>query len=216
MTPTDLETYIRQRYNAVGDNFFPQAEIFNFLWKAQMELAVEFDVIKRVYTTVTVASQRAYDWPTNAIKLIRMTYDGEKLEPNDFSDDDTYTGSDENETVTGRPYWYQQFGTSFYLRPVPGTAEAGMTIKLYTSDMPSVPVSAGTLDVPAQYHVFLADYALHAMCSQDQNANMADRYLSYWQESKKLVQQLEKKKLSADRLPVVRDIETMSLDVRFR
>lgn len=211
MTPTELETYVRQRYNAVGDNFFPQAEIFNFFWKAQMELAIEFDVIKRVYTTSTVISQRAYDWPTNAIKLSRMTYEGEPLTPNDFVDDDAYTGGDEDETSTGRPCNYQQFGNSFYLRPIPSAVG---TIKLYTSDMPSVPTSAGTLDVPTQYHVFLADYALHAMCSQDQNAAMADRYLSYWQNSKNLVRQLEKKKLSADRLPVVKDVDSLYRESR--
>lgn len=215
MTPTDLETYIRQRYNAVGDNFFPQVEIFNFIWKAELELANEFNLIENITTTVTVASQRAYDWPTNAIKLYRITYDGEKLEPNDFVDDDSYTGGNENETITGRPLWYQQYGKQYFLRPVPGTAEAGKQLKLYTYDMPSVPTPTGTLDVPDQYHAFLADYALYAMCMQDQNATMADRYMVTWKESKKIVGQLETKKLSADRFFVVKDIDYIYHDMRF-
>lgn len=214
MTPTELETYIRQRYNAVGDNFFPQAEIFNFLWEAQLELANEFDCVEKVYSTTAVANQRVYDWPTNAIKLFRMTFDGEPVEPNDFTDDDSYTGGNENETITGRPYWYQQFGTNFYLRPTPGSAEAGLVIKLYTFDMPSVPTSVGTLDVPVQYHPFLSNYALYAMCSQDQNASMADRYLDKWRDNKKLVGQLEMKKKSANRLPTVKNIDYIYREAR--
>ena len=69
MTPVELETYIRQRYNAVGDSFFSQLEIFNSMWQAQMELATESLCIKTTYTTTSVASQRAYDFPTNTISV---------------------------------------------------------------------------------------------------------------------------------------------------
>jgi hypothetical protein len=214
MTPTDLETFVRQRYNAVGDTFFPQTEIFNFFYKAQVELSIEFDCIERVYTTTTVADQREYDWPERALKIARITYDGDKLDPNDFLSDDVFTGDNENETMTGRPEYYQQWGDALYLRPVPGTNEAGVTLKLYTYDMPSVPSSLGTLDVPAVYHPFLADYALWAMCMQDQNPAIADRFLNAWKESKKIVSSLEREKLVADRFVVVRDMDTLNRESR--
>lgn len=214
MTPTDLETIVRQRYNAVGDTFFPQAEIFFFFYKAQVELAVEFNCIERVYETVTVDAQRAYDWPERALKIARITYDGEKLIPNDFMSDDTYTGNNENETITGRPQYYQQWGDALYLRPIPGTTEAGIQLKLYTFDMPSIPVANGTLDVPAVYHPFLADYALWAMCMQDQNAAIADRFLNAWVSNKKLVDSLEREKLVADRFATVRDMDTIDQESR--
>ena len=215
MTPSDLLTYTRQRYNAIGDTFFPDGEIYNMFWKAQLELAVEFNCIERVYETPAVANQRAYDKPTNTIKIYRLTYDGMKLFPNDFLSDDAITGQDEDESVTGVPQWYQQWGESFYLRAVPGTSEEGKTLRLYTYDIPSVPTANGTLDVPAVYHPFLADYALWVMCMQDKNFAAADKLSIAWKENKRVVDQLERQKNSSDMFITVRDINTIGRDARF-
>lgn len=213
MTPVDLETYTRQRYNAVGDFFFPEPEMFNFFYKAQCELASEFRCIRRIYTTQSVSGQRAYDFPENSIAIARATYDGEKMTPNDFVIDDAYTGNDENIATTGRPEFYQQWGQRFYLRPVPDTSS--LDIKLYTWDMPSVPTTTGTLDVPAVYHIFLSDYALHAMCLQDKDFGLADRYMQAWQANKEQVKKLEKQRLTADRFVTVKDVDDFYPESRY-
>ena len=108
MTPTELETYVRQRYNAIGDNFYPQALIFNYFYDAEMELARKTKCIQRVYSTTTVASQRAYDVPSLSHAIARVEYDGERLQPNDFVDDDSMTGGNADETITGRPTHYMR------------------------------------------------------------------------------------------------------------
>jgi hypothetical protein len=206
MTPTELETYVRQRYNAVGDTFYPQAEIFNFFYQAQMELAMETKCIKNIYTTTSTASQRSYDMPTNCISIARMEYDGKRIFPNDFIDDDALTGNNPNETVTGTPINYQVFGSTFFLRPTPTDAD---TIKIYSYDAPNQPSTTVSLSVPVRYHLMLSDFALFCMFAQDKNNTMADYHARRWEKSKELVQETERMRMVDDQYRIVKDHEDL-------
>jgi hypothetical protein len=213
MTPAELETYTRQCYNAVGDSFFTQLEIFNYFWAAQMELAQETFCIKGTEITPSVDGQRAYDFPDTALAIGRVEYDGERIFPNDFIDDDALTGNNPGDTSTGRPEHYQLWDDQIYFRPIPDTD--GLDIKVYTYDLPTQPTSSGTLDVPARYHLMLADYALFRMLSKDKNRTMAQDYLGIWQNAKKLALQTERLRDSGDSLNVVKDIDQIADDSRF-
>lgn len=204
MTPNELETYVRQRYNAVGDSFFPQTEIYNLMWQAQMELATDLLCIKNTYSTVTVASQRVYDYPERAISLRRVEYDGDRIYPNDFLDDDVATGNNPGDTSTGRSENYQVWDDQIYLRPIPDTS--GLTLKLYTYDYPSQPISSGTLDVPVRYQLYLADFILYGMFAKDKNLDMARHHLEVWRNNKELVLKAEQTLKTGDQFNVVKDI----------
>jgi hypothetical protein len=202
MTPADLETYVRRRYNAVGDTFFPQSEIFNFFYDAQMQMAMECMCIKSTYTSSTVVDQRAYDWPDRAFAIRRIEVNGERILPNDFMSDDAQTGNNPDETITGDPEQYQVWGDSLYLRPVPDTA--GQTIKIFSYDEPQDVNASTTIDVPRRYHFYLADYALFCMFGQDKNASMADRYERRWQNDKEMVKRFETEREIGDSFRVVK------------
>lgn len=213
MTPSDLETFTRQRYNAIGDSFFSQAEIFNYFWAAQTELAQETFCIKNTYTTTSVNGQRAYDFPSYALSIGRVEYDGERVYPNDFVDDDGLTGNNPGDTTTGRPRNYQLWDDQIYFRPIP--SEDALEIKIYSYDLPSQPTSSGTLDVPQRYHLMLVDYALYCMLSKDKNLPMAQDYYQRWITNKKLALQTERLRDSGDSLNVVKDMDTIGNDTRF-
>lgn len=205
MTPSALKDFILQRYNAVGDTFFPEAEIYNYLWAAQMELANETDCIKNIYTTTSVANQRAYDFPTYTKSIARVEYDGERIFPNDFFDDDVLTGNNPDTTLSGRPANYQVFGSQIFLRPVPSTS--GLTIKIYSYNYPTQPSATGTLDVPTNYQLMLVDYALSCMFSKDQNTSLAQFHLNLWREHKQVVLRTERQRMVGDSFRVVKDID---------
>jgi hypothetical protein len=213
MTPTDLETFIRQRYNAVGDNFYPQAEIFNFIYAAQMELALEIFCIKTTYTTTSVASQRAYDLPSLSFSVRRIEYDGMRIYPNDFIDDDALTGNYPDETSTGVPVNYQTWGDQFYLRPVP--SESSKTIKVYSYNMPDIVTATSTLGVPVRYHLMMVDYALYCMFSQDKNFDLSEHHRGIWEKHKKLALQTERLRDSGDGYKVVKSVDDIQIDSRF-
>ena len=129
MTPTQLESAARQRYNAVNDSFWSQAEMLGMIYQAQMELAAECLVIQNKYTTTTVASQQAYAWPTRAISIKRVTYDGAKIDPIDMREDDAISLSNTTSIATGTPQFYFSWENSIYLQPVPSEAK---TLEIWT------------------------------------------------------------------------------------
>lgn len=213
MTPANLETYVRQRYNAVGDSFFPQTEIFNHFYAAQTELAMETFCVRNVYTTTSVDGQRVYDFPSKTISIMRVEYDGERIFPNDFVDDDGLTGNSPDETIEGRSQNYQVWGNQLYLRPTPDTS--GLTIKIYSYDLPDQPSTTAAFDVPERYHMMLADYALFCMFAKDKNYQMADYHKKIWNTSKETVVKVERQRAAGDSFRVIKDIEDLWDESRF-
>ena len=210
MTPTSLETYVRQRYNAVGDNFFPQAEVLMHFYSAQIELATETMCLRSVYTTTTVAGQRIYSFPSKTISIMRVEYDGERIFPSDFVDDDSYTGNNPDDTGQGKSLYYQQWGDEIYLRPIPNEAT---TLKIYSYDIPAEVTPTGTLEIPSRYHMFIADYALYCMFSKDKNLAMANYHYTLWEKHKAKAEEVERIRRTGDAFRTVKDPEDLYADL---
>lgn len=153
MTPQEIEQGARQLLNAVGSNFWSQAEIIEtYLYMAALEMATETYCIENRYTTTSVASQQEYAVPSRMIAVKRVEYDSCKLKPIDFSRLDSID-LNTNTTVTGTPQYYYYFDDSFGLYPAP--AESSKTIKIYSYDEPDRPTSTSSLEIPTQYHGYL-------------------------------------------------------------
>lgn len=210
MNTSDLETYIRQRYNAVGDTFYPTAQILNDIYAAQMELALHTFCIRNTYTTTSVASQRAYDFPSTTISIRRVEYNGKHIFPNDFLQDDSATGNNPSTTTTGTPVNYQVWGNSLYLRPTP--VNSSETIKLYTYDIPDAVTISSTLSVPARYHLALVDYVLYCMFGKDKNYQMASFHKTLWDDAKKKALEVERLRMTGDQFRTVEAPEDLYLD----
>jgi len=149
MTPLEVITAARQFHNAVGDDFWSDAELYNHLYFCATRLATEAECIENRYTTTTVASQQEYARPTRAFRLKRVEYNGQKLDVIDFRGlDSVYLNT--TTAVTGTPQYYYEFDDVIGLYPTPDTAS--VTIKIYSYDYPSFPSTTSTLEVPVQYH----------------------------------------------------------------
>jgi hypothetical protein len=177
MTPSDVITFARQKYNAVTDTFFSDAELYTAIYAAEMELALESKCIRRVYTTSTVIGQQEYQRPTNAISIKRITYNGLKLYKITDREDDAITLNNQTTTATGSPQYYSEWDTALELRPVPDSVN---TLKIYTFDAPSTVSAVTTLDVPTRYHPFLAEYLVSQMAAKDKNFQAAAQWSQIW------------------------------------
>lgn len=202
MTPSDLCTYARQQYNAVNDSFFADAELYRHIWHAQDIMAKEASAIENTYTTSTVASQQEYTYPTNAVAIKRITYDGKRLERVKLKDDDLLTGFNATTTATGTPTHYFEFDRVIYLRPVP---DAVATLKIFAFDRPQEVTATSTLDVPGEFQLDLVSYMLWRMASKDQNFQGAEFYKTQWEEALARCKKWARKRLLADGFNVVRD-----------
>lgn len=207
MTPSELVTQIRQRYNATGDTFFSDAEIYNLIWQAQNILATETLCIRSLHSGSTVASTQSYSFPAQAISIKRVTYAGAKLEPINFREDDSLTGQNQATTSTGTPAFYYWWNDVIYLRPIPSAVG---TINIFSYDYPQEVDATSTLEVPERYHFAIIDFCLEHLSAKDKNYQGANYYGERWREALKNAIVLEARAKTSDSFRHVNDIETLS------
>jgi hypothetical protein len=205
MTPLEVNTAARQRYNAVGDDFWSDAEIYNLIYQASLELATEGLLIERTFTTSSVASQHEYDWPTNAIAIKRITYDGRKLVPFTFREDDILTNLNQAVTSTGTPSSYAVWNRVFYLRPIPSTSS--LTIKVWAYVKPQAVTVSSTLEIPEEWHMPLVNPILSEMSAKNKNYVGAQYYRALWEKDVIRAKRLAKKKVIGDAFQVVKNVD---------
>jgi hypothetical protein len=200
-TLSDIVNQCRQRYNAVGDKYFSDTELFDLVYDAEMELALATDGFENVYTASTVIGQREYDYPTSALKLDRVTYEGKRLISTNFIEDDAATGADEDTASTSAPNIYQIFKDRIYLRPVPSAVG---TLKIYAAILPATLTAiTDSLTAPERYRPMIKDFVMARMFSKDKNAGMTTYYDNRWQSGIKLAKQTEIKRKIGDQYPTV-------------
>ncbi len=206
MTPTEIETAARNKYNSVGDSFYSQDEILDLIWEACLDLTRETNLIERVYTSSTVIGQQEYSYPTSTIAIKRITYGGQKLKPITFREDDAVTGLNQGTTDQGTPTYYYLWNETIYLRPIPSAVG---TLKIFSYNEPSEVTNTSTLEIPLQYHMNLTDYVVSEMAAKDSNFSAAKYYREKWEKSKLRAKVWQKKRLRTDSFSVVQDEEQM-------
>jgi hypothetical protein len=207
MTPAEVETQARRRYNSASDTvFFTQAEMFQWIYEAEMELSKRALVIEDFdESTSTTASDNTYAIPTNYISIKRLEYDGQKLQRIDNREDDLLTSSNRTTTDEGTPQYYYVWNDVVYLRPIP---DAAKTLSFYGYKEPTALTTASTsLSIPSRYHVDLVDYVTAQMAFKDKELVISDRLLLKWEDKIRRAEIFERKRRRRDAFAAVKDEE---------
>lgn len=207
LSPLEINTFARQRYNAVGDDFWSDAEIYGIIYQGCCEIATHGLIIEQTYSTTSVASQQEYSFPTNAIAIKRVTYNGKKLDPIDFRDDDILTFLNQATTATGTPTSYAMFNNIMYLRPIPGTS--ALTIKVFAKIEPQTVTSTSTLEIPSEFQMALVNLVLSEMSAKNKNYQGATYYRGLWIEDVKRTLRMTRRAKVADGFKVVKNVDTL-------
>lgn len=211
MTPSQIVTLARQRYNAVDDDFWSDAELYGILYQGCCEMAAEGLVIEQTYTTTSVASQQEYAYPTYAINIKRITYDGRKLMPMTFREDDVLTALNAATTATGTPTSYAIWNKLLYLRPIPGTSS--LTIKVFTNIEPATITATSTLEIPTYAQAGLCNLLLSEMSAKNKNYEGMSAYRQLWEADKKRALELQRRKKVGDGFQVVKNVDVLPQSV---
>lgn len=205
MTPTEIVTTARRRYNAVSDSFWSDEELLNLLYEACLDLSRFTKCIEVIYSTATVVGQQEYQYPTSTIAIKRIQYNGRKLKPVTMREDDSITGLNQSTTDSGTPQYYFIWNEILFLRPVPDTVG---TLKIFSYNEPQALTASSTLEIPTQYHTNLADYMASEMAAKDLNFTAAQFYSNKWEKFKVQARQWETKKKRTDSFSAVQDEES--------
>lgn len=201
MTPTQILTRARNKYNAIGDSFFSDEELLGYLHDGCMEINQEAKLIERTYTTSSVANQQEYDYPGDTIAIKRLTYNGKKLEQITMRDDDLITGFNQSTTDTGTPSFYYIWNDTISLRPIPSAN--GDTIKVWSFNEPAEISSSSTIEIPTQYHKDLVYYIVMEMATKDKQFNHAETFERKWERAKLSAKAWARKKNRGDSFAMV-------------
>lgn len=182
MTPAQVEAAARNKYNSTGDTFYTSAELVDYMYQAQLELAQACPIIEATYTTTSVANQQEYSYPTNTSIIKRVTFDGRKLTPFTFRDDDAVTGLSSATTSTGTPEFYAVWNRTLYLRPTPATA--ALTLKIFSINEPQPMTVSSVFEVPTLFHMDVVDFVVSQMAFKDENTRVGMMYEKRWEAAK--------------------------------
>ena len=199
MTPSELETAARHRYNAINDPHFSSAMILDIIYQASMQIAVDTLAIEQTYSTVSVAGTREYAYPANAFAIRRVEYAGKKLRFTTLESDPKTSTTQ----VSGTPAEYALWNGEMILFPTP--AIDNEVIKVFTYNRPSAVTAISVLEIPSEYHLDMIDLILSVMYAKDQNNTMATYHRNLWERSLNRIKMHNRKKKSGDEFHIVRD-----------
>jgi len=199
MTPSEIEDAARERYNAVSDPHFSSDMIMDVIYQACVELANECNLIENTFQTTSTSGTREYSYPTNAISIRRVEYNGVKLEPASLEQDPKTSTT----APSGTPAQYAIWEDTLILFPTPDTTSD--TIKVFAYCEPQAVTSTSTLEVPSRYHASIIDFVLSIMYAKDQNEQMATYHRNLWDKSINRIKRAVAKAKRGDQFAVVRD-----------
>lgn len=210
MQVTDIQTAARDLYNAVGDAYFSDTQINNWMTQACSELAEIGWLIERVYSTSTVANQQDYAYPTNTIAIKRVTVNGKKIKRVTHRQDDALTLSNQNSTQTGFPVYYTDFNYTLSLRSIPDSA---YTLKIYSYNLAQTITNSSVLEIPTLFQFKIVDYILYRMFTKDKDIPMMQFHKTEWEKTLMSARQYKAKAKRTDGFTTVQDEETLPVTI---
>ena len=196
MTPLQIEAAARNRYNALNDTFWSTDEIMDLIYAACLELSTETLCIENIYTTTSTASSREFTFPSETISIYRVEYDGDKLTPISWIEDDALTGSNTSTTSEGTPRYYTIFDNTIFVRPIPSTGS--LTVKIYAYEEEQPVTTSSTLATPSRYHMGIVYFVLAEMYEKAKDPSGSTRYRQLWLNEIARAKRFEKRRKRGD------------------
>jgi hypothetical protein len=204
VTPQEIIDAARARYNASSDTFWSDAELLQHVWDACNELAHQaFAIEKYDDSETSVAGTPDYAFPTRCIALKRVEYDGKRLDPITFREDDQLTFFDSHTTQQGEPDFYTQWAERIYLRPTPDTS--ALVIGIYYFAEPDTVTAGSTLEVSTMWHHGIIDYVVALMALKEKNYTVSEKYDLKWAQTVARAKAWRRKRMRSDSFSVVQD-----------
>lgn len=201
MTPSEIETMARRRLNAVGDPFWSQSEIIeDYLYAVLCEVAHEVPIIEGSDTEITVAGQAEYSYPSRAVSIVEVTYNGTPLQKISEKQYHSVTVNDTT-TVTGQPVYWREWNSQILLEPAPSAG--GVTFYIRSHKFPARPTVGGTLEIRAVHHPLLIPGVAYYMTTKEPNDPRTSVLASEWERNKRQIIRLERKRKRAARMAIV-------------
>lgn len=205
MTPSTIETFARQKLNATNDDLWSSSEIIqNYLYDCCLEFSRFVKCVENTYTTTTVAGTQEYSLPARYIDIVRVTYNGTKLQPIDMRSYDELTWPNTSTSSNGTPSYYYYFSETIGLYPIP---DGAYTLKIWVVQAHDAVTSSSVLEIPEKYHNMLVDGVVSKMVAKEIGDPRVSFYAQLWQNHLMNAQNDWRKHKRGDKFSIVRTEE---------
>lgn len=174
----NLEQLTRQvlsRLNETDDSFVNRDDIRNYLNEALDDLTDALRVEAPPAAITLIEDVDEYDIPENLNRFARVELEGTRLIFNEFK---TFNEIQQDNT-------YTVWGDKLYIRPIPTSAEAGQTLKVYYYRKPShMEHKDDKADIDGKYDQFLILYALAKAFERDEELELFSSTMQQYEAKK--------------------------------
>lgn len=172
-----LITKARRRINEDSTTFFPDADFIDFADEGQKYFVRQTRYLEDTDSQAAVSGTQAYDLPTDFLALIRLTFNGKKIDRVSFYEIDELN-LDET-SYSGTPTLYYILNDKIYLIPTPSSTD---TIKLYYYKSPAtLSATSSTLETPPIYDDAIVCYMVYMAYKKDAESDISSLdFADYW------------------------------------
>ncbi len=171
--------FLRYRMNEQGSAspYYADQELYQLISaRAQVACSVLGLIQATDTSTTTVIGTQAYAWPTQAVTIVNVLYDGVKLQEMTMREWEEEKAS--GTTPTGTPIGYVLFNRQIIIIPAPSDTKT-LTV-YYESLHPWITASTDTINLPTELHSALMEGVLADMYAKALNTQMATFYENKW------------------------------------
>lgn len=162
------------------NSHFSNAQIIRLIDRAQKILSVDFNlIITRDSSFVSDTATRYYTLPSSFKSMIRVRYDGERLDPTTRRREDLNSREWEDDTDSATPTKYFIERPNFVLVKIPAVAADTIDI-IYNAFSTTLTAYTGDIQIPAVLEAACVDFAVYKL-----RKSMKMEYKSYkddWEE----------------------------------
>lgn len=178
MTLAQFEDLVRRRHRAESDSNWSSAEIYQLITGRANEILSIIGLLEATdSSTSTTVGVQAYSFPSDAVRMKQINWDGQMLQEISFRDWETQKAA--GTTPSGKPTHWVNWNRQALLVPVPSSAKV-LTF-YYEKEHPYIDgTSVSVISIPSVLHWRHADGVVADMYAKDLNYRMFDRYQTIW------------------------------------
>jgi len=167
-----LITKCRIHINETSTTFHADSDLLAYCDEAQKYFIRSTRILEGSSTTSAVSGTQNYALPSDYLALLRVTFNGIKIDRVSYHEIDELGINDTDETNT--PRYYYILNEQLYLIPIPNTTD---TIKIYYYKFPAdLDATTDTLEISKIYDDIIVCYMVYRALEKDSEDKRAD----YW------------------------------------
>lgn len=167
MRTLDVANRVKRQFGDESETQITNEMILDWINDAQREVVNRNkEILQKKATLATVGGTANYVLPTEIIRLHRVAYKGQILNPITIQEaEQSYPQKDQTPVPTGTPLEYWFWNNEINLRPAPSSSSAS-DLTLYYERFPTDATAiigtdpTGTIDLPLQYHQRVVEYVI--------------------------------------------------------